>query len=130
MNLYSKLSPAGSVTSANHRWFESVYILADNATPLFVSQFPRAEIDPTTKMFSPKSVVSISLNVMATLVAVAHEVGVVVVDVPLEVEVVFVVVGRPVAEVSPVGKMVEVAAEMGPVAEVAKHWAGTLEAYE
>jgi len=131
MNLYSKLSPAGNVTSANHRWFESVYILADNATPLFVSQFPRAEIDPTRKMFSPKTVVSISLKVMATLVAM-HAVGLVVVevdvDVPAEVEVVLVDVGRPVAEVSPVGKMVEVAADNGPVAEVAKHWAGTLEA--
>lgn len=71
-NLYSKLCPAASVSVCVHRLFELVYCAAESAGADETSQFPSAGIEPTILMVWPGSVLTISLNVTATLLAAAQ----------------------------------------------------------
>jgi len=60
------------VTVADHNGLLEVYWLAESATPFAGLQLPSCEIDPTRYTLSPYAVVTSSLNVTATAVAVVH----------------------------------------------------------
>lgn len=61
--------PGGKLTVTDHRGFLLVYLRADSATALSVSQTPISDTEPTMKTFSPYEVVTSSSNVTATSVA-------------------------------------------------------------
>lgn len=61
--LYWKDVPAGMLTEALQSGASAVYWLAESDTPLDVSQFPRASIEPTTITLSPQAVVTNSSKV-------------------------------------------------------------------
>src|SRR3954469_16931140 len=64
MNLYCTVLDAGSVTVAR----QTGYAAEDSATAWAGSQLPSAAVSPTTKTFSPQTVVAFSSTVVATLV--------------------------------------------------------------
>jgi hypothetical protein len=104
MYLYWKLVPAAIETVTVQSGFELVYDPAFRATALLGFQLPSAAIDPTTRIDSPKLVVTSSSKMTATVVGVAHGLLALVVVVP--------------------GQFVFVAGLNGPVAEVGEQTEG------
>ena len=63
------------MTVTDHSGLLLVYLLALSARALFVFQDPSCEMEPAMKTFSPYVVVSSSLKVTATEVALGQDVG-------------------------------------------------------
>ena len=117
--------PAGKEIVTSQRGLDAVYELAESATALEVSQSPSSDTLPDISMVSPYVVDASSSKVTATVVAVAQEVEVVLVEVVLLVEV---VVPVPELGVWEAGHVVGEAVENVPMADVEEQVAGTLEA--
>lgn len=100
-NLYSKVVPAGRSILAVHNGLDVVYDPADRAIAEEVDQEPNWLIDPVTKTFCPYDVVTNSLKVTGTVVAVVAQAVVVVVEVVMVLVLVVVEGAELVVEVDP-----------------------------
>ena len=81
MNLYWKVVPGARFTVYVHNGLALVYPDAESAGAELGSQLPNCEIEPATLIVCPTTVVTLSENVTATLVASAQATDVVAVPV-------------------------------------------------